>query len=160
MDKICDAFIGPSVKAKYSKNYKPPKTKPKPPQKFFNSNIITAKPLPFIEPTKQSKATAEKVIVRIHPKSSNRKKSDVEKLLEGVGKVIESVQNEIRPKNSKKKNKRPKETPRSSSFSNSSRPKSSRSKSSRTSSSKKGGFIIVSDPERRRKLRSFWMRAG
>ena len=160
MDKICDAFIGPSVKAKYSKNYKPPKTKPKPPQKFFNSNIITAKPLPFIEPTKKTKATVKKDIARRPPKSSKRKKSDVQKLFESVGKVIQSVQNEISPKTSKKKNKRPKETPRSSSFSNSSRPKSSRSKSSRTSSSRKGGFIVVSDPERRRKLRSYWMRAG
>ena len=158
MDRICDAFIGPSVKAKYSKNYKPPKTKPKPPQKFFNSNIITAKPLPFIEPTKKTKATIEKDVVRTLPKPSKKKKSDVEKLLDGFGKVIQTIQKEINPRPSKNKNKRPKETPRSSSFSNSSRPKSSRSKSSR--SSKKGGFIVVSDPERRRKLRSYWMRAG
>ena len=75
-------------------------------------------------------------------------------------KVIDSIQNEINSKPLKKKAKRPNETPRSSSFSKSSnqRPKSSRSKSSRTS--KKGGFVVVSDPERRRKLRSYWMRAG
>lgn len=180
MDKICDAFIGPSVKAKYSKNYKPPKTKPKPPQKFFNSNIVTAKPLPFIEPSKKTKQTVRKETPNNRPKSSKKGKSDVEKLsldveklFESVGKVIDknkikvvsikvidSIQNEINSKPLKKKGKRPNETPRSSSFSKSSnqRPKSSRSKSSRTS--KKGGFVVVSDPERRRKLRSYWMRAG
>merc|ERR1712079_468910 len=43
MDQMCDNLLGPEVRAKYKSNYRPPVTKPKPPQKFFNSKIVTAR---------------------------------------------------------------------------------------------------------------------
>ena len=176
MDKICDAFISADIKSKYNRNYKPPNIKPKPPQEFFNSNIVTARPLPFISKTsKSTKSRTSVTPTRTRPtttttriptttaraieittqlilpkksKNGNKSKSSVRNQIvssvESKGKRKNSRRNN-QSKNSNVRNKKLKESPRS---------------SGSRSSGKSSGFIVVNDPERRRKLRSYWMRAG
>ena len=125
------------VRAKYKPNYRPPVTKPRPPQKFFNSKIVTARPKtakPQILTTRPRPVTAKPVapeIVTSKPRPASPNQIDRAK-----------KKKDKNIKSSKGKNKR------------------KLKESVRSSSSRSSGFVVVSDPERRQRLRSYWMRAG
>merc|ERR1712218_251636 len=119
---------GPEVRAKYKKNYRPPVTKPKPPQKFFNSDIITAKPKtlkgkPNIV-TAKSTVTAKPLPFTSLP----AKKKDFRQ------------NNEKTKKFSRGKNKRK------------NKDKNRLKEAERSSSIGRSGFVVVADPERRLRL--------
>ena len=133
MNQICDRLIPAEVRAKYGKNLRTTNAKPKPPQKFFNDEIVTAKPLPFIfkESSRPSTTSPRTTSKQFKKKTSNSP-------------IITAKPSKRKNKNTRNKSTKQivKETPRSS------------------SSRKSGGFVVISDPDRRRKLRSYWMRAG
>ena len=144
MDRICNSFIPASVRAKYGNNFKPSNTKPKPPQKFFNDEIVTGKPLPFIFKEKTRRRTTQKTTKArpTTPKTTSAKTFErvISNEIENSPIITAKPKRKNRP--SKKKKPSIKESPRSS------------------SASRTGGFVVISDPDRRRKLRSYWMRAG
>ena len=155
---MCNKLLGPEVRAKYKKNYRPPVTKPKPPQKFFNSDIVTARPRgkpnivtakPRIVTAKPKLVTAKPAIVTAKSKSTVTAKPLPFTSLPVKKKDFrqkDKTNNEKKNKSSRGKNKR--------------KNKNKLKETERSSSAGRGGFVVVSDPERRLRLRSYWMRAG
>lgn len=112
-------------------------TKPKPPQKFFNSKIVTARPNAVRD--KPSVVTSKPLLV--------------------TGKPLPVGSNLVETENTRKKEKTKKEK-KVKPFNKKNKRKKDKSKLRETVRSSSSGFVVVSDPERRLRLRSYWMRAG
>jgi len=130
MDEICNAYLGPEIRAKYQQNFKPAKTKPTKPSRDTPIKTTTRPELkrpkkPTTRKPDNRRPTKNKTNSNKNKfKSSNKNNINKSKKNKNKGK-----------KNSKKASK--KESPRSS-----------------------GGFVVVTDPKRRAQLRSFWTRKG
>ena len=126
-------------------------TKPKPPQKFFNSKIVTARSnavrdKPSIVTSKPRLVTGKPSLVTSKPRIVTAKPLP-------VGSNLVETEN-IRKKEKTKKEKKVKP------FNRKNKRKKDKSKLRETVRSSSSGFVVVSDPERRLRLRSYWMRAG
>ena len=161
MDQMCNKWLGPEVRAKYKKNYRPPVTKPKPPQKFFNSDIVTASPKPLkgkpnIVTAKPKLVTAKPKIVTTKSKFIAAKSTVTAKPLPFTSLPVKKT--EFREKDKNKNEKKNKSTRGKNKRKN--KDKNRLKETERSSSAGRAGFVVVSDPERRLRLRSYWMRAG
>lgn len=183
MDQMCDALIPQSVKQKYKRQ--PKKSKTKSPSKQKN---IKSKPLSFNGlvkvPEKDKSSGSRTVTIEYFDKTKNKivnktqelstpgKSSAIEYFDKKENKVLLKTQNSSSRKTSalpftslsvdKTSRVFPKSAKAKSSkkAQGSTKSKSTSKNTSKTSKKSSGGFIVINDPERRRKLRSFWMRAG
>ena len=183
MDQMCDALIPQSVKQKYKRQ--PKKSKTKSPSKQKN---IKSKPLSFNGivkvPEKDKSSGSRTVTIEYFDKTKNKivnktqdlstpgKSSAIEYFDKKENKVLLKTQNSSSRKTSalpftslsadkssrvSSKSAKAKSSKKAQS---STKSKSTSKNTSKTSKKSSGGFIVINDPERRRKLRSFWMRAG
>ena len=185
MDQMCDAVIPQSVKQKYIRQPKNNKIKSSKNKgtKPLNRNEITK------VQEKDKSSGSRTVTIEYLDKSKNiivsktqnqsppRKSSAIEYFDKKENKVLQKTQKSSSRKKSAlpftslsvdKSSRVSSKSEKASSLKNTyepSFPKKSKStlKKKNTSTTPKkssGGFIVINDPERRRKLRSFWMRAG
>lgn len=160
MDQMCDAVIPQSVKQKYIRQPKKSKvkssknksTKPlslneivKIQEKDKSSGIRTVT-IEYLDKTKNTIAT------KTQNQSSSRKKTALPFTSLSVGKS-----SRVSSKSEKVSSSKNKQEP---SFPKKSKSTLKKKNTSPTPKKSSGGFIVINDPERRRKLRSFWMRAG
>jgi len=145
MDEICDAYLGPEIRAKYLKNSKPAKTNPtKPPRK--TPNKTTSRP-ETKRPGKPTTKRPEKPKTKRPEKPTTRRpgKPKKNKSSPSKGKFKPASKNILNKKGGKNRNK-----------AKTNSKKSGRKESPRSS----GGFVVLTDPKRRAQLRSFWTRKG
>ena len=184
MDQMCDALIPQSVKEKYKRQPKKNKTK-----SSSKSKINKSKPSSFngiVKVPEKAKSsgsrtvtieyfdkTKNKIVNKTQDQSTPRKSSAIEYFDKKENKVLIKSQNSSPGKKSalpftslsvdKSSRVSSKSAIKAKSSKNALRSTKSKSTSKNTSKTSKksaGGFIVINDPERRRKLRSFWMRAG
>ncbi len=184
MDQMCDAVIPQSVKQKY--NRQPKKNKIKSPSKTIQSKPLSLNSIVKV-PEKDKSSGSRTVTIEYFDKTKNkivnktqdlsppRKASAIEYFDKKESKVLTKSQSSSGKPSAlpftslsvSKSSRVPSKSAKVSSSKNKpghSIPKKSKStiKNTSTKTPKKssGGFIVINDPERRRKLRSFWMRAG
>ena len=168
---MCNKLLGPEVRAKYKKNYRPPVTKPKPPQKFFNSDIITAKPKtlkgkpnivtakPRIVTAKPKLVTAKPRIVTAKPAIVTAKSKIITAKSTVTAKPLPFTSLPAKKKDFRQNNEKTKKFSRGKNK-RKNKDKNRLKEAERSSSIGRAGFVVVADPERRLRLRSYWMRAG
>jgi len=167
MDKICNAFLGPEVRAKYNTNIKPQKGKPTKPNKKIPTNntnkakttrkpnrkektkttrrpTTTRRPITTRRPTTTRRPSTTRRPTTAKRPISKRPRPTKNKPKQNKGKFKPAKQNNINTKTKQNKTK-----PSRNSF-------SSKKEAPRSS----GGFVVVTDSKRRAELRSFWVRKG
>ena len=170
MDQICNALIPDSVKAKYRSDVKPKHKGQK--SKFNTVNTATNVKQKVKKPKELPRrgGGSKSVTIEYFDKKENKI------LLKTQTNTQNSVQFKTSPRKSPlpftslpaTKSKAPtsatkfKAPPSGTKTKSPSSPAAAPATKSKKPSSKKskGGFVVINDPERRRKLRSFWMRAG
>ena len=141
MDKICNAYLGPEIRAKYEKNFKTQKPKQTKPSKQRPNKDTSRPEIKRTERPTTTRPTTRRPATR-RPKTKRPSKNKA-KSKKGKGKP--SSKKTIDKKTGKGKTK-----------SNRKSGKGSRNESPRSS----GGFVVVTDDQRRAELRSFWTRKG
>ena len=172
MDQICNALIPDSVKAKYRADVRPKHKDQK--SKFNTVNTATnvkqkeKKPKELPRRGGGSKSVTieyfdkkeNKILLKtqtntrnsVEFKTSSRKSPlPFTSLPATKSKSPTSASRSKAPPSGTKSKSPSSQTPAATPATKSKKPSSKKSK---------GGFVVINDPERRRKLRSFWMRAG